>query len=350
MATTTTGRDGPGEIAFDLPPGLNAGAPPERRGLRRDHVRLLVLDRTTGGTRHTRFDRLAEHLRAGDLLVLNNSRTLPAVLRGTGPAGDQVEIRLAQRRDACNWRALVLGSGPVAPGARLRLHGGLEATVVNARRANPLSTLRFSVCGGELFDALYRAGEPVRYEYVARPWHLDYYQTVFASAPGSVEMPSAGHAFTWELLLGLRRRGVEIAFLSLHTGLSYIPESLGRPDPRAMPEEFQIPAETAAAVNAARLRGGRVIAAGTTVVRALESARTNGGEVVPQSGWARIYIDRRHRLRLVDGLLTGLHEPGASHLDMLSAFVAPDLLREAYVEAIAQGYLWHEFGDANLIV
>lgn len=334
-------------VTFELPDELNAAAPPERRGLRRDQVRLMVLDRRTGQTAHSRFDRIGEYLRPGDLLVLNNSRTIPAVLTAHDGEGRPVEVRLAHRLGADRWRALLLGP-ELAPGTALELDGGLKAVVEERPAGEPLAVIRFSVCCTPLYDALYRLGQPVRYEYIREPWDLDYYQTVYASAPGSVEMPSAGRAFSWELLLKLRRMGVQVGFLSLHAGLSYYPGA--RKDPRHAPEEYTLPPETAALINQTRAAGGRVIAVGTTVVRTLESAAGPGGRVVGGEGWAGLFIDARHRLQVVDGLLTGLHEPEASHLDLLSAFIRPELLAPAYQEAIARGYLWHEFGDTNLIV
>ncbi len=337
-------------FSFDLPADLNATAPPERRGLRRDHVRLMVLDRLTGAAQHSRFDRLGDFLLPGDVVVLNNSRTLPAVLPATGPDGLPVEIRLAHRLRDTLWRALLVSTVPVQAGATLQLPEGLEARVEYTSPAEPLSVVRFSREGAALFDTLYRVGQPVRYEYIDRPWDLDYYQTVFASAPGSVEMPSAGRAFTWELLLGLKRKGIRLGFLSLHAGLSYFLDDRWEKDPRYTPEEFAIPAETAAMINEARANGNRVIAVGTTVVRALETAADFDGVVRPQRGWADLFINRDHQLKAVDGLLTGLHEPEASHLDLLSAFMDPTLLKAAYQDAVARGYLWHEFGDANLIL
>lgn len=335
---------------FALPPELNAAAPPERRGLRRDHVRLLVLDRATGAAAHSRFDRLGEFLRSGDLIVLNNSRTLPAVLSATGPDGLPVEVRLAHRLGADRWRALLVSPAGVRVGMDLMLPEGLGATVTEHNPEEPLSVIRFSRSGVALYDSLYRIGQPVRYEYIEEPWDLEYYQNVFASVPGSVEMPSAGRAFTWELLLGLRRRGIGVAFLSLHAGLSYFLDDRWAKDPRYTPEEFAIPAETAEAITRARRSGGQVIAVGTTVVRALESAGLTDGEMRPQSGWASLFIRQGFPLQVVNGLITGLHEPEATHLDLLSAFMDPERLREGYRQAIDRGYLWHEFGDVNLIL
>jgi len=348
-------------FSFTLPPELNAVAPPERRGLRRDHVRMLVLDRRTGAVEHARFFELGHFLFPGDVLVLNNSRTIPAVLYGETDQEEKVEVRLHRRLGADAWEVLLLspaapgvgalaapGAGAPVRGAWLRFSGGLSALITQRPATPPLRVLHFSHCCRDLTEELYRLGEPVRYEYITQPWGLDYYQTVYASEPGSVEMPSAGRAFTWELLLRLQRQGVGVGYLTLHAGLGYYGDDRFRKEPSASPEEFRIPAATAALVNTARAEGRRVIAVGTTVVRALEYAAAPDGRLSESTGWADLYVGPGYRLRVVDGLLTGFHEPEASHLDMLSAFVAPRLLR-AYGDAIRSGYLWHEFGDMNLI-
>jgi S-adenosylmethionine:tRNA ribosyltransferase-isomerase len=348
-------------FSFVLPGTLNAAAPPERRGLRRDRVRLLVLDWESGERHHSRFDRLGDFLRPGDLLVLNNSRTLPASLPAEAPDGTRLEIRLARRLGEAEWAALLVPDPavPAAPGAPLtavppagagtvlRLSPDLTATLTGLE--GPLRHARFSLSGPDLTDALYRVGRPIRYEYIDRSWDLDYYQNVFASVPGSVEMPSAGRPFTWELLQALRRRGIGLAFLSLHTGLSWYGPGW-RALPQEVPEPFTITRETAGAIDRTRQRGGRVIAVGTTVVRALESAADPAGGWKQLSGEATCLIGPGYRLRVAHGLLTGWHEPEASHLDMLTAFAPVSLLAATYREALERGYLWHEFGDACLIL
>jgi S-adenosylmethionine:tRNA ribosyltransferase-isomerase len=234
---------------------------------------------------------------------------------------------------------------------RIDFGRGLTATVHERDRRIPrLWRVRFSRTGGELIDLLYRLGRPVRYEYVSAPWGLDYYQTVYAREPGSAEMPSAGRAFTWRLLFGLRRRGVEAAHVVLHTGLSsYLDDELDAQRP-ASEEEYFISEAAADKVNRARAAGRRVIAVGTTVVRALESAADADGRVRAGHGYTRLHVTADHALRAVDGLLTGLHEPEASHLDLLTAFLPADTVRAAYEEAVRRRYLWHEFGDLNLIL
>jgi len=350
----------PAPFTFMLPPELSAKEPPERRGIRRDQVRLLVIDRATGRIEHTRFDKIDNYLRAGDLLVFNSSRTLPASLRGcecSATHGPCMEVRLAERLSDGAWLALLIceqgdpfGCG-LRAGMQIAFAEGLLATVLERDANIPrLWKLRFSISGTELVDLIYRLGKPIRYEYVSAPWDLDYYQTVYATEPGSAEMPSAGRAFTWKLLLDLRRRGIESAYIVLHAGLSsYQDDELDRQHP-ASEEEYFVNRITARKINQARARGGRVIAVGTTVVRALESAVNENGSLTEVHGYTRLKIDHRHRLRSVDGLLTGLHEPEASHLDLLSAFLPTEQIHAAYREAIARKYLWHEFGDLNLIL
>lgn len=318
-------------FTFRLPPELSAKEPPERRGIRRDQVRLLVIDRARGHIEHSRFDKIDNYLRAGDLLVFNSSRTLPASLRGcdcSAAHGPCMEVRLAEHLPNDSWLALLIceqgdpfGCG-LRAGMQIEFAEGLAATVLDRDENIPrLWQLRFSSSGTQLVDLIYRLGKPIRYDYVSAPWDLDYYQTVYAKEPGSAEMPSAGRAFTWKLLLDLKRRGIDSAYIVLHTGLSsYMDDELDRAHP-ASEEEYFVSATTAGKINRARKSGGRVIAVGTTAVRALESAIDESGRVRAQHGYTRLRIDNEHRLKAVDGLLTGLHEPEASHLDLLSAFL-----------------------------
>jgi S-adenosylmethionine:tRNA ribosyltransferase-isomerase len=344
-------------FTFALPAELAAREPPERRGVPRDRVRLMVINRRTGSIDHSRFDRLGDYLRPGDLLVFNSSRTLPASLDGCTAGGPCLEIRLAEHLPDDSWLALLVcrDGDPFACGLREGLHiafgEGLTATVGQRDSSIPrLWKIRFSQTGSELIDLLYRLGKPVRYEYVAEPWGLDYYQTVYAREPGSAEMPSAGRAFTWRLLFGLQRRGIEAAHIVLHTGLSsYLDDELDAQHP-ASEEEYLLRDEAVAKINRARQAGRRVIAVGTTVVRALESAAGSDGRVRAGHGYTRLHISAKHRLRAVDGLLTGLHAPEASHLDLLTAFLPARSIQEAYEDAVRRRYLWHEFGDLNLIV
>jgi len=347
-------------FTFTLPPELSAKEPPERRGIRRDQVRLLVIDRATGRIEHTRFDKIDNYLRENDLLVFNSSRTLPASLRGcdcSAAHGPCMEVRLAERLPDDSWLALLLceqgdpfGCG-LRPEMQIQFSEGLSATVLQRDVRIPrLWKLRFSTSGTQLVDLIYRLGKPIRYEYISVPWDLDYYQTVYATEPGSAEMPSAGRAFTWKLLLDLKRRGIDTAYIVLHAGLSsYMDDELDAQRP-ASEEEYFVSATTAKKINRTRKNGGRVIGVGTTVVRALESVADETGRMQEKHDYTRLKIDNHHRSKGVDGLLTGLHEPKASHLDLLSAFLPVEQIRAAYEEAIQRKYLWHEFGDLNLIL
>lgn len=349
-------------LSFTLPPELAAKEPPERRGIARDHVKLMVLNRD-GSTQHSQFNQINRFLRPGDLLVFNSSRTLPATLKGCEtPTGPCLEVRLAHRRADDSWLALLMCQAGelqkrdrftcgLQAGMQLDFGEGLTAKVeARDQRIPRLWQLRFSLCGTALIDKLHQMGEPVRYSYVSAPWDLDYYQTVYASIPGSVEMPSAGRAFTWQLLFQLKQQGIDTANIVLHTGLSsYMDDKLDAQHP-ASEEEYFISTEAAEQINRTKQRGGRIIAVGTTVVRALESVVDRQSRIVAGHGYTRLIITAKHSLKAVDGLLTGMHEPEASHLDLLTAFLPPEKLQPAYEEAIQQDYLWHEFGDLNLII
>jgi len=345
--------------AFHLPLALNADRPPERRGLARDRVRLLVLNRNTGKVTHTRFDRITEFLEPGDLLVFNSSRTLPAALVGMVKGSQsKIETRLAESLPDGTWLALLLdqpgnkAENLVAKASVLDFGDGLNCEVLEQDQRIPrLWKLRFSQSRTEFLDVVYRIGQPIRYDYLSAPWRLSYYQNVYALQPGAAEMPSAGRAFTWRLLLQLRNRGVESALITLHAGLSsYLDNEIDHLH-LASEEEYWISEEAAGKIRRAKNSGRRIVAVGTTVVRALESiAAESGGEVRACHQYTQLRITSEYRLQTVSGLLTGLHEPEASHLDLLAAFVPPQTIYAAYSEAIQQRYLWHEFGDLNLIL
>lgn len=331
-----------------LPAELRAALPAELRGLRRDHVRLMVVDRSVNEVRHTRFDALGEHLGLGDLLVVNTSRTLPAAVPATREDGTAIQLRPCVRRDGI-WDALVVEPHPphrnvaLTPGEGLEV-GGLVLGVVEGRR--PDIPLLWRIHVGLPDIALITAvGEPIRYSYVPEAVPLEHYQTVFATRPGSAETPSAGRAFSWEQVLQLRRAGIAFADVVLHTGLSSYQDDDFDLEHRLYEEWFEVPEATLRAARVAR----RVIAVGTTVVRALETAARAGarGGV---SGWTELVIGPGSQLRAVDALLTGLHEPQASHWDLLRAFVPEALLERAYGEAVERRYHWHEFGDTMLVL
>ncbi|MET8845378.1 S-adenosylmethionine:tRNA ribosyltransferase-isomerase [Amycolatopsis sp. NPDC004625] len=331
-------------VRFDLPPDLSASAPPEARGLARDGVRLLVA--SPAGVHHTVFSSLGEHLRPGDLLVVNTSGTLPAAVDALRD-GRPVVVHFSTSLDDGSWVVeLRAPGGPLLdgrPGERLGLPGGASLTLLAPVVPGAARLWRAEV-PPEVTRFLAEAGRPIRYGYVPRAWPLADYQTVFAREPGSAEMPSAARPFTPELVTRLVTDGVLVAPLLLHTGVSS-PEA-GEP-PQA--ERFRVPAATAALVAWVRGRGGRVIAVGTTVARALESA-SDGGAIGPAEGWTDLVLGPDRPAAVVDGIVTGLHAPEASHLLLLEAVAGADVVQRAYDAAVAQRYLWHEFGDVFLLL
>jgi S-adenosylmethionine:tRNA ribosyltransferase-isomerase len=336
--------------ALELPLRLEAQEPPEARGAGRDDVAMLVATRHERELVHARFHELPRFLSPGDLLVVNTSATLPAAL----------EARLGERRVEC-WLSTPAADGtwlvelrtsdrrpyPRRPpeNARLDLPGGAHAQLL-ARFAGSerLSVVRFELAE-PLEDYLRRYGRPIRYGYVPKSWPLATYQTVFAQEPGSAEMPSAGRPFTAELVTELVARGVLLSPVTLHTGVSS-PEH-GEPP---FPERFQVPPATARLVNAVRGWSGRVIAVGTSVVRALETVAAVDGTVSEGQGWTSHVVTPERGLRAIDGLLTGWHESDSSHLELLEAAAGVELLERSYRAALENGFLWHEFGDVHLIL
>jgi len=321
-----------------------ATEPPELREGSRDAVRLLVS--TPAGHHHSRFTRLANFLDPRDLLVVNRSATLNAALRASGQPGAFVlnlssdyggGVWLAEPR----WRFDEPGPLPLSAGERFTA-AGLAGTFL--RPYPGLERLWFVRFEGDVMAATLEHGSPVRYGYVDEPFPLERYQTVFADRPGSAEMPSAARPFSKKVLDCLEAKGVRRAAITLHTGVS----SLDAGD-TLYPEPFSVPPETVAAVAEARAAGGRVVAVGTTVVRALEAAFYNGALHAAQ-GFTRLYLRPGREVNVVDGLLTGFHAPEASHLEMLNALAGETLVRDAYTEALHAGYLWHEFGDSHLIL
>jgi S-adenosylmethionine:tRNA ribosyltransferase-isomerase len=330
-------------LDFALPTALEASAPPEERGGARDGVRLLV--GRAGSVRHHRFTDLPDLLAPGDVLVVNTSATVPAAVTIDGlvvhfstelPDGRWlVELRTAAGKATAPY-----GGGEA--GRRYRLPGGGTLTLAEEYSRGRLWVSDVDTSVPEL---LRRHGRPIRYGYVPRDWPLRHYQSVFSRQPGSAEMPSAGRPFTDRLVTRLVTAGVPVAPVLLHTGVAS-PEAHERP----YPERFAVTATTARLVNQARAAGGRIVAVGTTVVRALESAAGDDGTVRPAAGWTDLVVTPERGVRVVDGLLTGFHEPRASHLDMLAAIAGTDLLARCYRAAIDAGYLWHEFGDVNLLL
>jgi S-adenosylmethionine:tRNA ribosyltransferase-isomerase len=330
-------------MKFELPGELAATRPPELR----DQVRLLVA--RPDGMAHARFADIGAFLAPGDLVVVNTSATLAAAVDGTRRDGREVTIHFSTALDDGTWlvevRPAANATGPVpdaSAGERITLPAGVIVALME-----PRGRLWRAGVGVEadVLDYLARHGRPVTYAYVKGRWPLDAYQTVFARDPGSAEMPSAGRPFTTGLVTQLVSAGVIVAPITLHTGVSSLEE--GEPP---LPERYRVPRATARLVNLTRASGGRVVAVGTTVTRALETVAHVDGWVGPGSGWTDLVLGPNRPARVVDGLITGWHAPGASHLSLLEAVAGAELVAEAYQEALRHRYLWHEFGDSCLLL
>jgi S-adenosylmethionine:tRNA ribosyltransferase-isomerase len=353
---------------FRLPPGLEAAAPPEARGLRRDALRLLVA-RGAGGiatsVEHRRFTDLPGLLSGGDVLVVNTSATLPASVEAETASGTPATLHFAGRLPGGLWMVELrhrLDASPGRGGSTLPWLDATPATVIHlpgggrAELRLPASAglgagrpVRLWVAALELprplLAYLAQYGRPIRYRHVPQPWPIASYQTVFAEVPGSAEMPSAARPFSAEVITRLVSRGIGIAPFVLHCSVS----SPEQHEPPAA-EWYRVPPATAAQINAAHEAGHTVIAVGTTAVRALETVTDPAGVVHPGEGWTELVVTRDRIVRSIDGLLTGWHEPGASHLAMLEAIAGPELVAASYGAALDEGYLWHEFGDSHLVL
>lgn len=362
-------------LDFTLPKSLEATTPPEARGLRRDEVRLLVSHISDNRLDHRHFYELAEALQEGDVVVINTSGTLNASLSATALDGQPFEIHLSTE---------VPHGDPYSPKAACAHceNPYVAEWVIEVREPNQHTTKPYYTAqvaeqyllptggmvwlkrpyshvrnGGSrlwvatlelplpLYDYLARYGVPIRYGYVPEAWGTEFYQTVYATTPGSAEMPSAGRAFTPELMTRLVAKGIQIVPLVLHTGVASLED---HEPPYA--EYYRVPEVTATAINSAHIAGRRVIAVGTTVVRALESVTDEAGVVHAGEGWTEIVITPEQGVKAIDGLLTGMHEPRATHLAMLEALAGRAHLAVAYQSALDEGYLWHEFGDLHLIL
>jgi S-adenosylmethionine:tRNA ribosyltransferase-isomerase len=345
-ATTVSALDAPLDAAHE------ARVPPEVRGRGRDDVRLLVSegeDRVT----HARFADLTRFLRAGDAVVVNNSATIPAAIAAVLPDGSPIRVHFSTELPGGFW--LVEPRTPdgvtTAPfsadltGVSVELAGGGRVVMLDRFADSQRLWLAAVHLRPDVVRYLMRHGEPIRYRHAPDPWPLDAYQQVFGTVPGSAEMPSASRPFTPDVVVDLARRGITIAPILLHAGVSSL-EAHEAP----YPERYRVPGATAAHVNAVHAAGGRVVAIGTTAVRALETTVDDRGVVHPGEGWTDVVVTPERGVRAVDGLVTGWHEPEASHLLMLEAVAGRRALEVAYAEARMQGYLWHEFGDSHLLL
>ncbi len=339
------------ELIFERPLDLQATQPAEVRGVSRDQARLMVSSER--GHAHTRFTELAHFLRPGDLVVVNDSATLPASL----PAqhSDFGAFVVSMATDFGNgtwlleprWSTSQPGPLPITAGMAITI-GDLPTRLIAQYPGLP--RLWFAQVDGDVRAAMNRVGSPIRYGYMQESQALSTYQTVFAAVPGSAEMPSAAYPFTQRVVDSLRDNGVGIAAITLHTGVSSLEVETDVVEEHPLyPEPYHVTVKAARMVNTAKREGRRVIAIGTTVVRALETA-WNGHEIEPSRGFTRVYIHPQRGVNVVDGLITGLHDPVTSHLAMLYTIAGQSTICEAYQEAVREGYLWHEFGDSHLIL
>ena len=347
--------------SFRIPAGGEAGTPAEVRqgdalgADTRGDVRLMVTHRSGLGVAHRSFGDLGDALAPGDVLVVNTSAVVPAALDAHGPHGEVLRLHLSTEQPGGFWVAeprLPAGPGTERyrdrPPSHLVLAGGGRAELLApypaGTDAQRLWLVRLDLPTATL-DYLATHGQAIRYAHADAAWPVEAYQSVFSRVPGSAEMPSAARPFTDALVTELVTRGIVIAPLTLHTGVSS--QEAGEP-PYA--ERYSVPAATATLVNGARRDGRRVIAVGTTVVRALETTADEAGRSHPGHGWTELVVTPERGVRVVDGLLTGWHEPESSHLAMLEAVGGHELVDRSYTAAVAKGYRWHEFGDSHLIL
>jgi S-adenosylmethionine:tRNA ribosyltransferase-isomerase len=336
-------------LDFELPSTLEATEPAEVRGRGRDDVRLLVARRHDLHLAHGRFWQLADFLDPGDLVVINTSATLPAAV----PTDDGLELHFSTSLPAGLWLVELreprgAASAPYAggkPGQRLHLPDRGEVELLTRWANGDRLWIASVVDIPDLVSYLQANGHPIRYSHITKPWPLSAYQTTYGTEPGSAEMPSAGRAFTPDTFTSLITRGVTVAPLTLHTGVSS-PEA----DEAPYPEPYRVPAATAALVNHTRARKNKVVAVGTTVVRALETVADETRTAHPGEGWTELVVTPQRGVRVVDGLLTGWHEPRASHLALVETIAGRELLQNSYEAAIQSGYRWHEFGDLHLVL
>jgi S-adenosylmethionine:tRNA ribosyltransferase-isomerase len=339
-------------IEFTLPGDRVAQLPAEKRGQNRDRVRLMVAHRWSVQITHRTFRDLADVLGPGDALVVNVSATLPAAVDAETGDGERIRLHLAGPTGGGLWavevRRVTRGGG-TSPGPHvepqtLSLPGGVSITLLAPSPRSPRLWIAAIEGTPDVTEFLADNGKPIRYT-PGPTVPIEDYQTVFATTPGSAEMPSAARPFTETLVTDLIARGVAVLPVTLHTGVSSYEE---RETPGE--ERYSVPQTTAASLNALRAAGGRIVAVGTTTVRALETVSDTTGVIHPGSGLTDLVVTPAGGVRSVDALITGWHEPRSSHLLLLEAIAGRELLGKVYKSALHEGYLWHEFGDSLLIL
>ena len=342
-------------IQFELPTHLACPQPTELRNISRDDVRLLVTTHE-GQATHDTFSNFDEYLQAGDVLVINTSATIASAFAITLPNGQPGKLHLSTQLTAKNW---LIEIRAVHNNTTTRWKEGEEGMEFSLPQGAKLRLKERFYKNDQLLDLwvaelsteqkqksyMQKHGQPIKYTQLQNPYPLPFYQTFFSFHPGSAEMPSAGRGFTQELLQKLIRKGVVLAPIVLHTGVSSLEE-----DEKPYPEYMEVDPVTALLINTAKEDGRRVVAVGTTAIRAIESAADAEGVVKAFRGNTELYIEANHQMKVADGLLTGFHEPRASHLHMLQSLAGFEHIERAYQEALKADYYWHQFGDLHLIL
>ena len=338
------------EFDYHLPPSLIAQYPSPQRG----ETSLMILHRRTGVIEHQAFRDIFEYLNPGDLLVMNNTRVLPARLIGKKETGGRIEMLLIPSWNGTKgeWEALIKGSGKVKRGARIQFEQGLGGEVEEVKDGK--GKIRFS-CQGEVVDILKKIGHIPLPPYIKRedePLDRDRYQTIFAERDGSIAAPTAGLHFTPSLLQSLKDKGVHTTTITLHIGIgTFAPVKVRDIEDHKMEAEWiEISEETAREIEETKTRGGKIIAVGTTTTRALESFSDGNGGVRPGKGMTSLFIYPPYRFRVIDGLVTNFHLPKSTLIMLVSAFAGKELLMKAYQEAIDRKYRFYSYGDAMLIL
>jgi len=345
----------PSIIQFDLPQQLACPQPTEERHIERDEVRLLVTN-GAGDIEHTTFNHLTTFLQKGDVLVVNTSATIPAALPVSLPGDKQGRLHISTKLNNREWLAEIR---EITGNKTKRWHQGEKGMIFQLPLGSSVilknkfykndQWLHLWVTEFNIHEPMQKYlsanARPIQYEKLDRQYPLSYYQTFFSFHPGSSEMPSAGRGFTAGLIERLLKKGASLAPVVLHTGVSSLEEN-----ETPYPEYMEVDPVTASIINTAKNQGGRIIAVGTTAIRAIETAVNKEGMVVPYHGNTELFIDESYTMKVIDGLLTGFHEPRASHLNILQSVGGFDHVDKAYKEAIKAGYYWHQFGDLHLIL
>jgi S-adenosylmethionine:tRNA ribosyltransferase-isomerase len=341
------------EIKYELPPELFAREPRELHGGDRGASKMLVMKRKTQEVEHSQFPKIGEYLDTGDLIILNNTKTIKAQLFGWADKNKRVDVRLCVEKGDDTWQCLILPAKSVEPGTHLSFdNGALTGTVIEKRKELPLWIVKFDVETRDgLMELLDEIAVPIVPPYAKKRISIDHLQNVYAEIEGSAEMPTAGRHFTRELMEKLEKQGIKFAYVTLHTGLSSIAISEDTFEEHTMYEEkYSISQETADMINNTRESGAHVIGCGTTTIRVLETVADNTGNVKPGGGYTDLYIYPGYTWKIVDKLITNFHPWRTSRIALAAAFTGKELLMEGYRQAIEWKYMFYDYGDSTLTV